>query len=256
MNKLKYLPIVVVVAVACLWLYLQHRPSPYHPRDYAEIAAEGVLRATMEYNSLGMYADKDSVGGFYYELLEAFARDHHLQVSITLEMSEEARMKGLTEGRFDLIASGMATSSELLDTLLLTSPILLSRLVLVQRAPLTADDSAKHIRSQIDLAGKTIHITKNPSIIQRLRHLSNEIGDTILVQEETRYGNEQLLALVAHGDIDYTVCEESLTRLFADSLPQLDTSVPIGFTQFYAWAVNKHSPVLLDSLNAWLKKRL
>ena len=39
----------------------------------------------------------------------------------------------------------------------------------------------------------------------------------------------------------------------ADSMPQIDISTDISFTQFYAWAVNKHSPVLLDSLNTWLK---
>ena len=43
------------------------------PRDYAEIAASGILRAVTEYNSISFYADGDTVSGFHYELLHAFA---------------------------------------------------------------------------------------------------------------------------------------------------------------------------------------
>lgn len=63
-----------------------------------------------------------------------------------------------------------------------------------------------------------------------------------------------LSPLVAHGDIDYAVCEESIARAAADSLPQIDINTAISFTQFYSWGVSKQSPVLLDSLNAWLER--
>lgn len=92
----------------------------------------------------------------------------------------------------------------------------------------------------------------------RLRNLEAEIGDTIYIQEMDKYGSEQLISLVAHGDINYAVCEESIAIAAADSLPQIDISIAIGFTQFYSWAVNKQSPILLDSLNVWIddfKKR-
>ena len=65
---------------------------------------------------------------------------------------------------------------------------------------------------------------------------------------------EQLISLVAHGDIDYAVCDESIARAVADSLSQIDINTAISFTQFYSWAVSKQSPVLLDSLNTWLDK--
>lgn len=91
----------------------------------------------------------------------------------------------------------------------------------------------------------------SPSIL-RIRNLGNEIGDTIYVNEIDKYGSEQLIALVAHGDIDYAVCDESIARTAIDSLPQLDINTAISFTQFYSWGVSKQSPMLLDSLNSWL----
>ena len=92
----------------------------------------------------------------------------------------------------------------------------------------------------------------SPSIL-RIRNLGNEIGDTIYIKEIDKYGSEQLISLVAHGDIDYAVCDESIARAVADSLPQIDINTDISFTQFYSWGVSKQSPVLLDSLNSWLQ---
>ena len=69
-----------------------------------------------------------------------------------------------------------------------------------------------------------------------------------------KYGSEQLMALVAHGNISYAVCDQSIALASIDSFPQLDIHTDISFTQFYSWGVSKHSPVLLDTLNSWLKE--
>ena len=95
---------------------------------------------------------------------------------------------------------------------------------------------------------------KRLSLLLRIQNLGNEIGDTIYIKEIEKYGSEQLISLVAHGDIDYAVCDESIARAVVDSLPQVDINTAISFTQFYSWAVSKQSPALLDSLNTWLDK--
>ena len=135
--------------------------------------------------------------------------------------------------------------------MLLTTPIVLNKQVLVQRKAISPTDSL-FVKSQLDLAGKTLHVVKGSPSILRIRNLGNEIGDTIYIKEIDKYGSEQLISLVAHGDIDYAVCDESIARVVADSIPQIDINTDISFTQFYSWAVSKQSPVLLDSLNSWL----
>ena len=122
----------------------------------------------------------------------------------------------------------------------------------MQRKLENISDSSLFIKSQLDLAGKTLHVVKGSPSILRIRNLGNEIGDTIYVEEIEKYGSEQLIALVAHGDIDYAVCDESIARTAADSIPQIDINTAISFTQFYSWGVSKQSPILLDSLNTWL----
>ena len=226
MKKTKLLKYIILGAVAALvatFMLPKRESRKGHPRDYAEIAANGTLRAATEYNSISFYVDGDTLSGFHYELIEAF------------------------------IAYGLLATSELKDSLLLTAPIVLNRQVLVQRKMDSPDDSL-FVRSQLDLAGKTLNVVKGSPSILRIRNLGNEIGDTIYINEIEKYGSEQLIALVAHGDIDYAVCDEAIARSAADSLPQIDINTAISFTQFYSWGVSKQSPVLLDSLNSWLER--
>lgn len=247
-------PVVIVLALLFSLRNCEKKEKPVgHPRDYAAIAKEGTLRVATEYNSISFYVDGDTVSGFHYELIEAFARDKGLKVEVNPLMSFEERLKGLSEGQYDVIAYGILATSELKDSLLLTSPIVLNKQVLVQRKENSENDSL-YIRSQLDLALRTLHVVKGSPSILRIRNLGNEIGDTIYIQEIEKYGDEQLIALVAHGDIDYAVCDESIAEAAADSLPQIDINTAISFTQFYSWAVSKQSPALLDSLNTWLDK--
>lgn len=246
----------VGIGVVILYRLFYHEDKEKTPvtRDYSEIVASDTLRVTMEYNDVSMTMGNDSVEGFYLELAEAFASGHGLVLQVTPEMSMERRLQGLYEGRYDLIAEGIPVTARRKDSLLFSTPITQSYQVLVQRKPLTAEDSAKYINSQVMLSGKTLHVVKNSPALLRIHNLMEEIGDTIYINTIERYGDEQLAALVAHADIDYAVCDRRIAALAADSMPNIDISIPIGFTQLYAWGMRKDSPILRDSVNAWLEK--
>lgn len=248
--------IIAIIVIAIIILLATRKSSEPQPvatlYDYADIVEKGVLRAALEYNSISMFVKGDTLAGFDYELIEAFASDHGLQVAVMPEMSFDKRLEGLASGVFDIIANEVPIVSPLKDSFLLTTPITLKKEVLVQRKANSRTDSM-FINSQLSLAKCTLHVVKGSPAILRIRNLGDEIADTIYVNEVEKYGPEQLIAMVAHGDIDYAVCDESIAQAAADSMPQIDISTDISFTQFYAWAVNKHSPVLLDSLNTWLK---
>lgn len=250
-KYIKYLIMGIIAALAATYFSQKEVLTKGHPRTYNEIIESGVLRAVTEYNSLSYYVDGDTVSGFHYDLIQAFAKSKGLKVEIIPEMSFEKRLQGLEEGKYDVIAYSILVTSELKDSILLTEPILLNKQILVQRKVTVGDSSFIH--NQLDLARKTLSVVKGSPAILRIRNLGNEIGDTIFVKEIDKYASEQLMALVAHGDIDYAVCDESIAVTSIDSFPQLDISTDISFTQFYSWGVSKQSPILLDSLNNWLK---
>lgn len=227
----------------------------YKPRDYDAIVKSGVLRAVTEYNSISFHADADSVNGFHYALLQAFAKSKGLKIETTPIMSFEERLKGIVEGRFDILANSTVTTTDLQDSLSFTHPILVSRQILVQRKAENENDTT-FIKNHLDLANKTIYVAKESPVIVRIHNLSNEIGDSIKVKEIEKYGPEQLLALVSNGDIDYAVCDASITKASLEDFPNLDISIDISFSQFYSWGVNKTAFTLLDTLNVWLDKFL
>ncbi|KAA6324294.1 Membrane-bound lytic murein transglycosylase F [termite gut metagenome] len=257
-SKITYLVVFAVLAVAVFagYYYIDNTETEILPdpvsRDYDAIVAEGVIRATTEYNSTDFYVNGDTLLGFHYELLNLFAKDKGLKVEITPEMSFEKRIKNLSEGKYDLVAYGIAATNEVKDSLLLTVPLMVSKSVLVQRKPEKEEQSLYYIESLLDLSGKTIHLVKGSPSIMRIRNLEVEIGDNIYVKEIGKYGSEQLMAMVAHGDIDYAVCDEHIARASTDSLSNLDIHTDVSFNQFYSWGTSKQSPVLHDSLNVWL----
>jgi membrane-bound lytic murein transglycosylase MltF len=85
------------------------------------------------------------------------------------------------------------------------------------------------------LGGKTIHVVKGSPSIFRIRNLENKIGNTIHIREIDKYESEQLIAMVTHGNIDHTVCDEHIAYAWIDSLPNLDIHTDVSFTQFYSW---------------------
>jgi membrane-bound lytic murein transglycosylase MltF len=241
---------LLAIGTTAIWVLLRPQTVPTVVRDYDDIRADSVLHAVTEYSALGYHIEGDTTVGFHYELISAFATAHGLRLQITPEMSFARRLQGLWSGAYDVIAYGIPITSDLVDTLRFTVPITRTRQVLVQRA--AAIDSLHYIRSQLDLANKTLHVEKGSPAILRIRNLSNEIADTIYVDEVEQYGPEQLLAMVAHGDIDYAVVNEAIAHAAIDSFPQLDVATGIGFTQLYAWGVRRSSPALCDTLNVWL----
>ena len=227
LRLFRYLvPVIIILALIFTFRYCGKQEKPLgHPRDYAAIAKEGILRVATEYNSISFYVDGDTISGFHYELIQAFARDKRLKAEITPVMSFEERLKGLSEGRYDVIAYGILATSKLKDSLLLTSPIVLNKQVLVQRKENGENDSL-YIRNQLDLARRTLHVVKGSPSILRIQNLGNEIGDTIYIKEIEKYGPEQLISLVAHGDIDYAVISIRLSASHSSTHGQSASNPP------------------------------
>jgi membrane-bound lytic murein transglycosylase MltF len=125
---------------------------------------------------------------------------------------------------------------------------------LVQRTE-EANQGIKPIRNQLDLAQRRLYIPKDSPAKLRIENLSHEIGDTIYVSEDELYSTEQLIIMVAKGDIDFAVCDLQLAKKSATQFPGvIDIDTDISFTQLQSWAVRKNSPVLLDSINSWFNQ--
>lgn len=254
MSKKKYLAIAVVLVVIFLmtWIVIRERVEE-SPRDYKEIIDEGVLHIVTDYNSVGYFVSGDTIAGFNYELIKLMESYIPLKIEVLLESSLEKSIEGIQKGEFDVLAQNVPVTSELREFLRFTEPITQNKQVLVQRKK-DYNEGVEPLRSHLDLAKKTLYVPMNSPAILRIRNLSHEIGDTIFVKEDEVYGVEQLVMMVASGEIDYAVCDEKAAAAIAESQPEVDYSTLIGFTHLEAWAVSDQSPVLLDSLNTWINR--
>ncbi|MEG0992527.1 MAG: transporter substrate-binding domain-containing protein [Bacteroidales bacterium] len=245
---------LAVMTMLGIRLYLKSR-EPLPPRDLPEIKEEGILRIGVEYNKSSFYVSGDTIAGFEYELCKAIEKTSGLRVEIYPEANLSNSMQGLLNQRIDIVARPIPITLAYKENFNFTIPISTNRLILVQREA-ASNNGIQPIRNQLELARKTVYIPAQSASQQRLNNLSVEIADSIYFIEDTLYGEEQLIMRVARHEIDYVICSENIARNFAKDYPNLDILTAVGFTQFRGWALRKDSPVLLDSLNSWLKKEL
>lgn len=246
--------VCIIALIAILRSFNADNTGKYHPRSYQDIINSGVIHTTTEYNSIGFHVENDTIAGFHYELIQKFAKSKGLKVEIIPSMNLHEQIEGLNTGKYDIIASSMLITTEQKDSVLLfTQPILHNRQILVQRKPSENADST-YIKDILELGKKTVYIPQGSPAYYRIQNLATEIADTIYIKEIPKYSTEQLMSLVAHSDIDYAICEESIAKGIISQYPQLDINTAISFNQFYGWGVNKKSTELRDSINQWLEK--
>ena len=234
-----------------LWPY--QNKKVLQSRDFQEIQNEGVLRMITEYNPTGYFVEGDTILGFQYELCQAISKISGLEVQMHLEMNLEKSGNALNNQTADVIARNIPVTTKNKEEYLFTDPIVLNKQVLVQRTA-EANNGIEPIRNQLNLKKKELHIAKDSPVALRITNLEHEIGDTIYVKENELYSDEQLITMVAKGDIDFAVCNKQNAIRLAKQHPEIDIKTDISFTQLESWAVRKDSPILLDSLNSWLKQ--
>ncbi len=222
------------------------------PRNYKEIRKEGILKVTCEYSNSSFRMEGDSTMGFYYELAKIFAESKHLKIEVIPENSLEKQKALLKNDMCDIIITGIMVTSESKDSSInYTTPILLDKQVLVQRKKESVHDTG-FVSSQLQLAKKVLYVPEHSNVINRIHNLMQEIGDTIYVKELKKYNSEQLMAMVAHKDIDYAVCSRNTGQAATKYYPQLDMNTDISFNQFYSWGVSGKQKELLSALNQWI----
>ncbi len=204
------------------------------------------IDVAITYSPMTMYRYADTLGGFSYDLLRELGDSSGLALKFHPVTSTTKALEGLSDGLYDVVVSGMARIMDLDSSFVFTSDIYLDKQVLVQRR-----DSIGDVRfsSQLDLAGAEVLVEGSSPAYWRLRHLSEEIGDSITIHSDFDYTSEQLFIKVAVGEAECAVVNESVARAMASDYPDVDISTDISFTQFQSWICRRDDMILLKRLN-------
>lgn len=220
--------------------------------DLPQLREKGKLTVVTDFNSINYFIYKGQPMGFQYELLRELARFLDLELELKANNDVTARFEGLIKGDFDLIASNLTITNSRRELVDFTLPHSQTSQVLVQRSGRDASSaSITIIRNPLELAGKTVYVHQNSSYSERLRNLEEEIGESINIVEVPTE-TEQLIKMVAHGEIDYTVSDQNMAMVNKTYYPGVDIETTVSFPQNQAWAVRKGSVLLKKEIDSWL----
>lgn len=225
--------------------------------DLDSIRKRGKLIAVTDFNSTDYFIYKGEAMGFNYELLKSFSESIGIDLEIIPENHPEQALRMLKSGEADMLAYNLVIDSLGNKDIHFTLPFGETRQVLVQRKPrnwraLSADAIEKSlIRDQKDIAGKTIYVQAGSSHAEQLISLARKTGDSVNIIE-VPFDPEKLIQNVSNGDIDYTVCDESLAIVNSTYFPGIDVSTPLGIPRNTGWGTRNNSVKLLAELNRWI----
>ena len=218
----------------------------------------GKLIALTDYNSTNYFVFRGQPMGYQFELLKNLAEHIGVELEIVVSSSIEESFRLINEQAVDIICVDLTITNDRKKIVQFTVPHSQTKQVLVQRLPdgwqtmKKKELESKLIRSTIDLGGKTVYVQKNSSFVERLKNLSNEIGKDIKIIEHPEYEMEQLVTLVATGEIDYTVCDQNVAMVNNTYFHNIDIKTAVSLKQNLAWAVKIGADSLLAEVNDWL----
>jgi len=229
-------------------------------RDLDVIKKDGVLKALVVYSSTSYFLYKGQAMGFEYELLKRLAEHLDLKLEIVVCDDLDSQFEILNRGDVDLIAHGMAITNQRKGEVAFTEYLYLTKQVLVQKKPDNYRDISwsalqkQLIHDPIELIDDTVSIRRNSNYYERLISLSNEIGGNIVIDTlDSQLSTDEIIKMVANGEIKYTIADENLAKINASYNPILKIDIPISFSQRIAWVTRKKSPDFHAVINKWIK---
>ena len=235
------------------------RFDTYNIRDLADIRKDGKLRALIAYSGTSYFLYRGQPMGYEYEMLQKMAEHFNLTLELQVARDLDQMLEELQEGNIDIVAHGLAITKERQKIASFTDYLYLTQQVLVQRKPDNWDQlkyrqkQRSLINDPVELIGDTVSVRKNSSYYLRLLHLSDELGEDIII--DTLKGNlstDEIIKMVADGKIKYTIADSNIAHINASSYPELDVEVPVSSSQRIAWAVSPGASELLEATNKWI----
>lgn len=258
MKKNPTLFLLLIVVSGLISCQESKKAKEFH-FDLPEVMERGELIAITSYSPISYFVYRGDVMGYEYELLQLYGAYLGLPVTIRLARDFDEMIEMLEQGEGDMIAYSLTITGERRERLAFTEPFNTTRQVLVQRKPDGWRQMLLHrieqtlVRNPIALAGDTVHVRRGSAYVSRLKNLSREIGaDIHIVEADVGVTTEDLISMVAEGQIKFTVSDENIAAIQSAYYSDLDVSTAISLPQQTAWALRLSSGLLLESINEWL----
>lgn len=216
--------------------------------DLPHIREKGELTVLTLYSSTSYFIYRGEPMGFQYEPAQQFAASLGIKLTVEVAANVTELVDKLLAGEGDLIAYNLPVTREWKDTLLYCGEEVITQQVIVQ----STARKGKPLQDITQLVGKDVYV-KPGKHEDRMINLDQELGGGIRIHAvpNDSVTLEDLIAQVARGEIEFTVCDNDVARLNKTYYPGLDINLTVSFDQRSSWAVRKECTELAEAVNSW-----
>lgn len=248
MRRLVDILLVFFVAAVVMSTSCRHSSDATETDSVCYDLPDTIVVGTL-YSPTSYFLYKGDLMGYNYDLMNRFATDKHIAVRFEVFRSMSALLEELDSARIDVAAYNVPITAEYKSRVLSCGPENVTTQVLIQ--PLVKGKA--EITDVTQLVGKDVYVEQNSKYESRLRNLNNEVGGGINIHTIDRdtLMSEDLIEMVAGGEIPMTIVDSDIAQLDHSYFPNIDIHLEVSFPQRSAWAVSLNHSWLADSINAW-----
>lgn len=255
----------LMVAIAAILAFVVYAWQSHHSIQGSglreQIALEekllpDTLRVVAISSATTYFTYKEQEMGYQYDLLRLFSKKEGIPFTITVARSNEELFSLLDSAKVDLSITPFAETKEMKEHYRYVGVEALSGMVLVQRK--ASSQASSYVSTVGALAKRKVVVPSGTRFAQRLERLNEQLGGAIEIDTiaQDSLSSEDLMRLVAQGELDYTIADEYEALLAKTYYPQLDVSLKVGFSQKIKWImpVDRY-PALAEKIDLWATEK-
>ncbi|QVK22789.1 membrane-bound lytic murein transglycosylase MltF [Shewanella dokdonensis] len=243
MKKLTAVFTALLLLAGCQKLPMTETPPPTPPGQFE------TLRVGTLYGPQIYVASARGDSGFDYELASRFADFLNKPLEMVPYGSIHELYHALDEGQIDLIAAGLGDTDIRRNHFRLSPPLYHVNQLLVYR-------EGNAIPTDLSSLSEPLEVVADSSFIETLEDLKPEYP-SLQWQEVNDKDNEELLSMIASGELQYTITDSTSLEINRRFMPELRASLVLKQQQPVVWLLprNNSDPLMSELLRFWHQEK-
>ncbi|CAB5594584.1 membrane-bound lytic murein transglycosylase MltF [Providencia hangzhouensis] len=241
MNNLKvnYLIVVVIALLATMVIGFNVRWPNTQNSQINKIISQGELRISAVSSPLIYIDEQKQLRGFDYELAQGFASYLGVKLKITIRPTFEQIFDDLENGDADIAVAGLLYNKDRLAKTKTGPSYLNVTQQLVYRKGTNRPKNFNEITGKLLVTAGTAHAST-------LKELAKEYPN-LKWEETSKYNTNQILEMVADGEVDYTLEDSIAVALQQRIHPQLAVAFDLLDDHAVTWYMRRSKENSLDA---------
>ena len=237
---------ILALWVLAVWYVIHPIVNRYKFNTLHKIMKAGQITVITRNSAHCYYTYREEPMGFEYELAKAFA--DHLGVKLSVQIAEdwEGMIPALENGTGAFIAAGMTITPKRKKQAAFSDGYMAIQQHLISRR------HRARINKPEDLSGKTIHVRKASSYLERLEELQKQ-GIEFTIELHQDLPTEELIQYVDSGKIEFTIADSNVALLSRRHYPGAIMAGAISDLQQLGWAVHPEAHRLKAEIDSFFK---